>query len=93
MSACTCPCRPSNRGLEALKAYKAKNYAWVMAGHGLSLDGAAFFDKSIEYYDTLAKVVKEAPDPAAAKAKMKAAYPDWGGDPLLDMLLPLFYKK
>jgi hypothetical protein len=30
---------------------------------------------------------------AAAKARMKAAYPDYAGDALLDRMLPGFFKK
>ena len=68
-------------------------YNWVMAGHGVPLEGRAYFAKAIDYYATLAKAIAETTDPAAAKARMKAAFPDYAGDALLDRMLPGFFKK
>ena len=49
---------------------------------------AAIGEVGLDYW-----VVKEAPDPKAAKEKMMKAYPKYGGAFLLDMMLPAFYKK
>jgi hypothetical protein len=87
------PMPPIDPRIELLKAYQARDYNWVMAGHGVPLEGPAYFAKAIDYYTTLAKVLSETTDPAAAKARMKAAYPDYAGDALLDRLLPGFFKK
>jgi len=87
------PMPPIEPRVELLKSYRAKGYAWVMTGHGASMEGSSFFDRSIEYYTTLAKVVAETADPAAAKTRMKAAYPDWAGEALLDLMLPGFFEK
>ena len=86
------PAPPIPARIEILNNLKGKDYTWIMAGHGMPM-GPEFFDKAIEYYNTVAKVVKEAPDPKAAKEKMMEAYPKYGGAFLLDMLLPAFYKK
>ncbi len=87
------PMPPIEPRIEVLKAYQARDYNWVMAGHGVPLEGRAYFAKAIDYYTTLAKVIAETTDPAAAKARMKAAYPDYAGDALLDRMLPGFFKK
>jgi hypothetical protein len=87
------PMPPIEPRIEVLKAYEARDYNWVMAGHGVALEGRAYFAKAIDYYTTLAKAIAETTDPAAAKARMKAAYPDYAGDALLDRMLPGFFKK
>lgn len=86
------PMPPIPPRIEILKNLKGKDYAWIMAGHGMPM-GPEFFDKTIEYYNTVLTVVEEAPDAKTAKEKMMAAYPNYGGVFLLDMMLPAFYKK
>ena len=87
------PMPPIEPRIEVLKAYEARDYNWVMAGHGVALEDRAYFAKAIDYYTTLAKAIAETTDPTAAKARMKAAYPDYAGDALLDRMLPGFFKK
>lgn len=86
------PMPPIPPRIEMLKSLKEKNYNWIMAGHGIPL-GPEFLDKSIEYYNTVLKVVGESPDAKTAKGKMMNAYPTYGGAFLLDAMLPAFYKK
>ena len=75
------------------KEMKGKEWAWVIAGHGIPVPGPEYFSKTIDYFTTLGKVIKESPDVATAKDKMIKAYPGHGGVPLLDLLLPGFYAK
>ena len=86
------PMPPIPPRIEMLKDLKGKGYVWIMAGHGMPM-GPEFFDKAIEYYNTVLNVVEESPDPKTAKEKMMAAYPNYGGGFLLDAMLPAFYKK
>jgi hypothetical protein len=81
------------RSLILVDVSQVKDYNWVMAGHGVPMEGRAYFAKAIDYYTTLAKAIAETTDPAAAKARMKAAYPDYAGDALLDRMLAGFFKK
>jgi hypothetical protein len=87
------PMPPIPARLDVLKQYKAKNYNWVMAGHGIPSPGNEFFDKAAEYLATAQKLIQESPDVKTAKEKLVKAYPTYGGVFLLDLLLPAFYKK
>jgi hypothetical protein len=86
------PAPPIPARIGMLKSLQAKNYNWILAGHGIPA-GPEFFDKTIEYYDTAQKIIDESPDPKSAKGKLVNAYPKYGGAFLLDMLLPAHYKK
>ena len=75
------------------KELKAGNkYRLLLGGHGFPL-GPEFYDLAVKYYETVLKVVKEAPDVKTAKEKMIAAYPKYQAVFLLDAMLPAFYKK
>jgi hypothetical protein len=87
------PLPPVDGRLAKLNEMKGKDWAWVIGGHGVPLSGPEYFSKTIDYYTTLGKVIKESPDVATAKDKMMKAYPNHGGVALLDMLLPGFYQK
>lgn len=87
------PMPPIPARLDILKQYKAKNYNWVMAGHGIPSPGDEFFDKAAEYLATAQKLIQESPDVKTAKEKLVKAYPSYGGVFLLDFMLPAFYKK
>jgi len=86
------PMPPIPPRVEMLKSLKGKDYEWIMAGHGMSL-GPEFFDRALQYYETVLKVVGESADAKTAKEKLMKAYPNYGGAFLLDMMLPAFYKK
>jgi glyoxylase-like metal-dependent hydrolase (beta-lactamase superfamily II) len=86
------PLPPVEGRLAKLNEMKAKDWAWVIAGHGIPVTGPEYFAKTIDYYTTLGKVVKESKDVATAKEKLIKAYPSYG-DVLLDLLLPSFYEK
>ena len=79
--------------LEKLNEMKGNEYAWVIGGHGIPVNGSEYFSKTIDYFTTLGKVIIESKDVATAKEKMIKAYPNYGGVFLLDALLPDFYKK
>ena len=87
------PLPPVDGRLAKLNEMKGKDWAWVIEGHGIPVDGPEYFSKTIDYYTTLGKVIKESPDVATAKDKMMKAYPSYGGVVLLDLLLPGFYQK
>jgi len=87
------PMPPVDARLAKLNELKVKEYAWVIGGHGIPVSGAEYAAKTVDYYTTLGKVIKESPDAATAKEKMVKAYPNYGGVFLLDMMLPGFYKK
>ncbi|ULQ60982.1 hypothetical protein K7I13_06940 [Brucepastera parasyntrophica] len=53
---------------------------------------AGKFISQVEEYNNFVKnAVAAYKTPAEAKAAITAQYPDWGGDYLLDIFLPLFY--
>jgi len=85
------PLPPVEGRLAKLNEMKGKDWAWVIGGHGIPVAGPEYFAKTIDYYTTLGKVIKESPDVATAKDKMMKAYPSYGGAVLLDLLLPGFY--
>jgi hypothetical protein len=87
------PLPPVEARLAKLNEMKSKDWAWVIGGHGIPVTGQEYFSKTIDYYTTLGKVIKESKDVAAAKEKMIKAYPTYGGVALLDLLLPGFYQK
>jgi hypothetical protein len=87
------PLPPVEGRLAKLNEMKDKEWAWVIGGHGIPVSGPEYFSKTIDYYTTLGKVVKESPDVATAKDKMIKAYPTYGGVILLDILLPSFYQS
>jgi glyoxylase-like metal-dependent hydrolase (beta-lactamase superfamily II) len=87
------PLPPVDGRLAKLNEMKGKDWAWVIGGHGIPVAGPEYFSKTIDYYTTLGKVIKESPDVATAKDKMMKAYPSYGGVALLDVLLPGFYQK
>ena len=87
------PLPPVDGRLAKLNEMKGKEWAWVIGGHGIPVAGPEYFSKTIDYYTTLGKVVKESPDVATAKDKMIKAYPSYGGAVLLDLLLPGFYQS
>ena len=45
--------------IDMLKRLKAKNYNWVMAGHGIPM-GPEFFDKAVANYETSQKLIRPA---------------------------------
>jgi hypothetical protein len=87
------PMPPVEGRLAKLNEMKGKDWAWVIGGHGIPVTGTEYFSKTIDYFTTLGKALKESPDVATAKEKMTKAYPSYGGVFLLDLLLPGFYKK
>ena len=87
------PLPPVDGRLAKLNEMKGKDWAWVIGGHGIPLAGPEYFSKTIDYYTTLGKVIRESPDVATAKDKMMKACPSYGGVVLLDLLLPGFYQK
>jgi glyoxylase-like metal-dependent hydrolase (beta-lactamase superfamily II) len=87
------PLPPVDGRLAKLNEMKGKDWAWVIGGHGIPVAGPEYFSKTIDYYTTLGRVIKESPDAATAKDKMMKAYPSYGGVVLLDLLLPGFYQK
>ena len=87
------PMPPIDARLAKLNEMKAKEYAWVIGGHGIPVIGSEYFSKTIDYFTTLGTVIKESPDMATANEKMIKAYPNYGGVFLLDLFLPAFYKK
>jgi hypothetical protein len=87
------PLPPVEGRLARLNEMKGKDWAWVIGGHGIPVSGPEYSSKTIDYYTTLGKVIKESPDVATAKDKMMKAYPTYGGVVLLDLLLPGFYQK
>jgi glyoxylase-like metal-dependent hydrolase (beta-lactamase superfamily II) len=87
------PLPPVDGRLAKLNEMKGKDWAWVIGGHGIPVPGPEYFSKTIDYYTTLGKVIKESPDAATAKDKMLKAYPSYGGVVLLDLLLPGFFQK
>jgi len=87
------PLPPVDGRLAKLNEMKGKDWAWVIGGHGIPVPGPEYYSKTIDYYTTLGKVVKESPDVATAKDKIMKAYPSYGGVVLLDLLLPGFYQK
>jgi hypothetical protein len=87
------PMPPVEGRLAKLNEMKGKDWAWVIGGHGFPVTGTEYFSKTIDYFTTLGKVLKESADVATAKEKMIKAYPSYGGVFLLDLLLPGFYKK
>ena len=76
-----------------LNEMKGKDWAWVIGGHGIPVSGPEYFSKTIDYFTTLGKVIQESQDVATAKDKMAKAYPSYGGQALLDLLLPGFFKE
>ena len=76
----------------ALEELKKKGYVYLIAGHGIPAGPEVFYDATIGYFTKLDMVIKTSADPAAAKAKMIAAYPTWGGVFLLDAILTAHYK-
>lgn len=87
------PLPPVEGRLAKLNEMREKDWDWVIGGHGIPVPGREYFSKTIDYFTTLGKVVKESPDAVMAKEKMMKAYPSYGGVVLLDLLLPAFYKK
>jgi hypothetical protein len=87
------PLPPVDARLAKLNEMKSKDWAWVIGGHGIPVPGTEYFTKTIDYYTTLGKVIKESKDVATAKDKMIKAYPTYGGVALLDLLLPGFYQQ
>jgi len=87
------PLPPVEGRLATLNEMKGREWAWVIAGHGIPVPGPEYFSTTIDYFTTLGKVIKESKDAATAKDKMIKAYPGHGGVPLLDLLLPGFYTK
>lgn len=87
------PLPPVEARLAKLNEMRTKDWAWVIGGHGVPVPGPEYFSKTIDYYTTLGKVIKESPDVASAKDKMMKAYPSYGGVVLLDLLLPGFYPQ
>jgi len=87
------PMPPVDPRLAKLNEMKVKEYAWVIGGHGIPVTGPEYFSKTIDYFTTLGKVIKESPDVETAKERMVEAYKNYGGVFLLDLLLPAFYKK
>ena len=83
---------PLDQRLALLKDLEAQGYTWFVGGHGIAMDAKTFIGEVGAYYRTVAEAVAQNKTPQEAKTVIVGKYPEWGGDVLLDMFLPLFYK-
>ena len=82
---------PLAQRLEILKNLEVQGYTWFVGGHGIAMDAKAFIEEVGAYYETVTDAVAQNKTPQDAKKVIVEKYPNWGGDVLLDMFLPLFY--
>ena len=69
--------------LDGLQHYKAQTYEKILPGHGAP-GGKELFDRMQHYLSTARDLLSEASDGDDLKARLIAAFPDFGGRALLD---------
>lgn len=86
------PLPPLDTRLDILKGLASEGYAWFIGGHGSSMAAGKYISAVESYNKSVKKAVLAYKTPAEAKTGLVNEYPNWGGDYLLDIFLPMFYK-
>lgn len=81
---------PIEPRIEYLEGLRGK-YDWYLAGHGKPA-GPEFVDITIDYFDTLKKVLATKKTLAEVKSEMMAKYPKYGAAFFMDFMLLDFFK-
>ncbi len=85
------PLPPLDVRLDILRGLQKEGYTWFIGGHGTPMEAGKFIAEVEDYNNFVKNAVAVYSTPSEARDAIVAKYPDWGGDYLLDIFLPLFY--